>query len=128
MAACLALHIKFYSAETARQFAGVGLAADLCRKMIDAILLTKEDFTKMTDMLNALNEKISEMVPPSKNSMLDNDAFVKHMNISRRTAQTWRDQGKISFSQIGNKIYYRFTDIEKLLNDHRIDAFKINWK
>jgi hypothetical protein len=96
--------------------------------MIDAVLLTKEDFTKMTDMLKALNEKISEMVPPNKHSMLDNEAFLKYMSISKRTAQTWRDQGKISFSQIGNKIYYQFSDIENLLYDHKIDAFKIKWK
>ena len=47
---------------------------------------------------------------------LDNQEFLQVMNISQRTAQQWRNSGVISFSQIGAKIYYRFSDIEELLN------------
>ena len=47
---------------------------------------------------------------------LDNQEFLQVMNISKRTAQSWRDEGIISFSQVGSKIYYRFSDIEELLN------------
>lgn len=46
----------------------------------------------------------------------DNQEFLQIMNISKRTAQSWRDEGIISFSQVGSKIYYRFSDIEELLN------------
>ena len=46
------------------------------------------------------------------------------MHISKRTAQTWRDEGKISFSQIGNKIYYRMSDVQTLLNKNYNKAFK----
>ena len=45
------------------------------------------------------------------------------MNISKRTAQNWRDEGKIAFSQIGGKIYYRYGDIEALLKQHYNRAF-----
>jgi len=40
------------------------------------------------------------------------------MNISKRTAQEWRNKKIIEFSQVGNKIYYRLSDIQKLLNDN----------
>jgi hypothetical protein len=46
------------------------------------------------------------------------------MKISKRTAQTWRDEGKISFSQVGNKIYYKLSDVEVLLNQHYVKSFK----
>ena len=46
------------------------------------------------------------------------------MQISKRTAQTWRDEGKISFSQIGNKIYYLESDVEELLKGNYIKAFQ----
>ena len=46
------------------------------------------------------------------------------MNISKRTAQTWRDEGVVSFSQIGSKIYYRMSDVEKLLEKNYNKAFK----
>lgn len=37
------------------------------------------------------------------------------MNISPRTLQAYRDTGKISFSRINHKIYYKVSDIEILL-------------
>jgi len=45
------------------------------------------------------------------------------MKISKRTAQTWRDEGRISFSQVGNKIYYKLSDVEKLLQEHYNKSF-----
>jgi hypothetical protein len=48
----------------------------------------------------------------------DNEEFMKIMRISRRTAQLWRDNGTIGFSQLNNKIYYKITDIQKLINDN----------
>jgi len=45
------------------------------------------------------------------------------MNISKRTAQTWRDEGIVSFSQIGSKIYYRMSDVQKLLDKNYKQAF-----
>ena len=48
----------------------------------------------------------------------DNQEFMQIMNISKRTAQLWRDTGYIGFSQLGNKIYYRITDIQSLLNEN----------
>ena len=58
-----------------------------------------------------------------KETFLDNQEFLMHMKISKRTAQTWRDEGRISFSQVGNKIYYKLNDVEKLLNEHYNKAF-----
>ena len=48
----------------------------------------------------------------------DNEEFIKILRISRRTAQLWRDNGTIGFSQLGNKIYYKISDIQKLINDN----------
>jgi hypothetical protein len=46
------------------------------------------------------------------------------LKVCKRTAQTWRDEGKISFSQVGNKIYYKLTDVEKLMQENYNKAFK----
>lgn len=50
-----------------------------------------------------------------QSTFVDNEDFIHLMKISKRTAQTWRDSGTIPFSQIGNKIYYKTSDIEHLL-------------
>ena len=48
---------------------------------------------------------------------LDNQEVCALLNISYRTLQYYRNTGKISFSQINSKCYYKASDIEKLLND-----------
>lgn len=46
---------------------------------------------------------------------LDNQDVCLILNISYRTLQDYRDTGKISFSRIKHKMYYKASDIEKLL-------------
>ena len=53
-----------------------------------------------------------------------NEEFIKLMNICSRTAQIWRDLEQISFSQISGKIYYRLSDIQKLLDDNYFKSIK----
>ena len=55
---------------------------------------------------------------------VDNQEFLQIMNISKRTAQMWRDEKVIAFSQVGNKIYYRMGDIMTLLKKSRTEAGK----
>ena len=61
--------------------------------------------------------KMNEKFDP-EDVFFDNGEFMKLMNISKRTAQEWRNKKIIEFSQVGNKIYYRLSDIQKLLNDN----------
>lgn len=61
------------------------------------------------------NLKLNEKIDP-EDVFFDNQEFMKLMNISKRTAQEWRNKKVIEFSQVGNKIYYRLSDIKILLN------------
>lgn len=46
---------------------------------------------------------------------LDGEDVCKILGISPRTLQTFRDSGKIPFSRIEHKMYYRPADVEKLI-------------
>ena len=48
---------------------------------------------------------------------LDNQEVCQILNISKRTLQTYRDNGKLPYSQIGHKIYYRPEDVEQLIKN-----------
>ncbi|MBK5722286.1 helix-turn-helix domain-containing protein [Dysgonomonas sp. Marseille-P4677] len=50
---------------------------------------------------------------------IDNQDVCLMLNISPRTLQTYRDTGRISFSRINNKIYYKVSDIEELLKSYK---------
>ena len=80
------------------------------------VLTTNFDkaFKQLEEITNTLKEADLKMDDP----FVSNPKFLKLMEISQRTAQIWRDEEKIGYSQISGKIYYRKSDIEKLLNDN----------
>lgn len=90
---------------------------------MEAIILQKEDYLSIIKKIDDLHQVIDQN-QKDKVHFIDNQEFINLMNISKRTAQTWRDEGKISFSQIGSKIYYKMEDVLKLLDKNYIPAFK----
>ncbi|MDO7138908.1 MULTISPECIES: helix-turn-helix domain-containing protein [Algibacter] len=90
---------------------------------MSAVILTTEQFKELVNRLDSLNSKLEKNSTEVKETFLDNQDFIQLMNISKRTAQTWRDEGIVSFSQIGSKIYYKMKDVEVLLNKNYNKAF-----
>lgn len=53
------------------------------------------------------------------------------LGISIRSLQNYRDSGKLGYSQIGNKLYYKSADIERLIAEcmeNKITNYKSNNK
>jgi hypothetical protein len=95
---------------------------------MEAIILTKDQYTELLTKLETISSQLGTKADAKKETFLDNQEFLQLMKISKRTAQTWRDEGKISFSQVGNKIYYKLTDVDKLLHEHYNKAFNPKYK
>ena len=55
---------------------------------------------------------------------VSNEDFIKLMGISSRTAQNWRDKGVIEFYKIGDKIYYTWDSIHKMMETHKVKSFR----
>lgn len=91
---------------------------------MEAIILTKDQFQQIQAELEQIKAALTEKQKNTKDIFLDNQEFIQTMNISKRLAQIWRDEGIISFSQVGSKIYYRLADIEKMLEKNYNPAFK----
>ena len=91
---------------------------------MEAIIITKDQFSDLMSKLDTIQSQLNSKADPKKETFLDNQEFLLLMKISKRTAQTWRDEGKISFSQAGSKIYYKLSDVEKLLQEHYNKSFK----
>ena len=90
---------------------------------MEAIILSTQQYKELVNRLDTLNKKLEENQKSPTDTFLDNQEFLQLMNISKRTAQTWRDEGIVSFSQIGSKIYYRMSDVQKLLDKNYKVAF-----
>lgn len=91
---------------------------------MEAIIFTKDQFTELMSRLETIQNQLNKKSDSKKETFLDNQEFLLLLKISKRTAQTWRDEGRISFSQVGNKIYYKLSDVEKLMQEHYNKAFK----
>lgn len=104
--------------------------ADLRRKMLDdeTIIESLKDVSQQhEDLLRRLDNLmlgLNENRKLPNDPFFSNDEFMDLMSISVRTAQLWRDQGLISYSQISGKIYYRMSDIQKLLDDNYHKSIK----
>lgn len=76
-------------------------------------------FEKMIERFNSFAQKVDAIC--SRNSdksmakWLDNQDVCMILNISKRSLQTYRDNGTIPYSQIGHKIYYKPEDIECII-------------
>lgn len=51
---------------------------------------------------------------------LDNQEVCQILNISKRTLQTYRDNGTLPYSQINHKMFYRTEDVERVINNLKI--------
>ena len=71
-------------------------------------------FNKLDELTNVMKESNLKI----EDQFISNKQFQKLMGISPRLAQIWRDEEKIGYSKISDKIFYRKSDIEKLLNDN----------
>jgi hypothetical protein len=82
---------------------------------MEVIVFESQAFKEILNQLQEIKNIISTGNNHPANTWIDNDEFIRQLKISRRTAQTYRDNGVIGFSQIKNKIYYRQMDVLELL-------------
>ena len=91
---------------------------------MEAIILSKDQFNELISKIEEISVKINSTRTARTETYLNNKQFMEMLGVSLRTAQSWRDEGKITFSQVGNKIYYKLSDVEKLLQEHYNKSFK----
>ncbi|WP_295673176.1 helix-turn-helix domain-containing protein [uncultured Mucilaginibacter sp.] len=75
------------------------------------------------NMLDSINSKVDSMQQPTVDKWLDNEEFIVYLKISKKTAQHYRDNGLIEFSQIGAKIYYKLSEVNHFLELHTNKKF-----
>lgn len=87
---------------------------------MNVITMESQAFQKIMDQLEAIQQKLNKdkLSTPLSDIWMDNQDVCELLHISKRTLQHYRDSGKIPFSQIGAKIYYKASDIDDFLSEH----------
>lgn len=83
-------------------------------KTINLVEISRQ-FIKVLNRMDELETALAEKQKNPEDVFLDNQEFIQLMNISKRTAQTWRSEGYISYTTIASKIYYLMSDVKELL-------------
>ena len=81
-------------------------------------VVTKDDLQQFRiQLINDIRQLIGSTEKTSDKQWLKNAEVKKILNISSNTIQRLRIAGKLRSSKIGGVHYYRYADIEKMLNE-----------
>ena len=72
---------------------------------------------RFADFIDRLNKEMG--TDENFDEWLDNGDVCRLLNVSKRTLQTYRDTGKLPFSQINHKVFYKQKDVETFLNERK---------
>lgn len=83
----------------------------------DALNLVVNSINNAT---KAINEIFINEESRLQNAWIENAELAGCLGLSLRTLQSYRERGVLGYSLMGRKIYYRRSEIEKLLTSGRI--------
>lgn len=90
-----------------------------------AIIFSKDEYENLLERIDNIPQQLQETnagIPPEER-MITNDQLSELMQVSKRTLQNWRDDGLITYTQIGKKILYQMSDVKICIEKHRKHAF-----
>ncbi len=92
---------------------------------MQAIIIQYEDFQKLMSKLNSLDNLIRQVQERDIDSLyFNNTQLARYLGTSKRSLQRYRDEGLITYSKVGSKIFYKFSDVVIFLESHRVGAFE----
>ena len=91
-------------------------------RTFEAMMTRFESFAERVETLCRANGD------KSLKEWLDNQDVCRTFDLSLRTLQTYRDNGTLPFTRIGNKMYYKADDLKRLIplvaNSEKKKAYK----
>ena len=94
---------------------------------MDIVAIEKDSFDSFRKKLEQIislaeNGSLSSSDMCLEREWIEGKTLAVSLNISLRTLQTLRERGKLSFSTVGKKFYYKVAEVQKLLELGRIKA------
>jgi hypothetical protein len=89
------------------------------------------NYREQNEIMNELLEKLNQILPilhqlskDPETIIIDDVELREMLKISKRSTAYLREKGLISYSKIGEKIYYRLSDVLDLVKRTRIPCFE----
>jgi hypothetical protein len=77
------------------------------------------EIQRRMDEVKECVDRLLEVVKPEE-KLWDNSDIVRNWKVSERTLAEWRASKKISYSKVGNKIFYTKEDRDRFLQNNHI--------
>jgi predicted site-specific integrase-resolvase len=90
---------------------------------MDVITIDSQVYKELIAKINSIAKFVvnhSEEIPNSDEEWVDSYEVCTFLNISGRTLQRLRSEGKITYSLLSGKTYYTIGEIKRMLNEKRI--------
>lgn len=89
---------------------------------MDIIAIESRTFEQIKERFEDFSKQVKNLCGDNQNKekWLGNDDVCSILQISKRTLQSYRNNGILPYSQIGRKCYYRVLDIENLISQSQI--------
>ena len=84
------------------------------------VIISTKQYQEMINKITALEKKIDRLLRGNaqQEKWLTIDETCQILKISRRTLQNYRDKNLLPFSQVGNKIYFKASDVYGFLEQN----------
>jgi hypothetical protein len=86
---------------------------------MEIVNIEARTFEAMAERFKQFVQRVNNLCRPQSKGLgkwPDNQEVCMILNISKRTLQTYRDNGTLPYSQINHKMYYKPKDVERVLN------------
>ena len=85
-------------------------------------VITREDLNEFRSLLLSDLNAIFNTKPQQQKKWLKSNEVRKLLNISPGTLQNLRINGTLTYSKIGSILYYANNDIEKVLENNKVES------
>lgn len=75
---------------------------------------------QLLEILKDLKFELQQAKRPADEIILDDVDLCKFLSISKRTSAEYRSQKLIEYSKVGGRIFYKLSDILKMIERHKI--------
>lgn len=86
--------------------------------------LYSDEIQELMAALNDVKQIMRNVGKPAEHIILDDVDLRNFLKASRRTSAYWRERGEITYSKLGGKIYYKFSDVLALVKRYEVPAIK----
>jgi hypothetical protein len=89
------------------------------------VLTPLESLTTLTEEVKALKERVQSIVAVQPKQLYTNKSLKELLGVGDKLIKQYRDNGLLSFTQVGDKFWYSQEDVHKFLAVSHNEAWNV---